>query len=459
MQNENSFEDEYDDNANKIELKNRDFSGNLAKAKEFIKRNKPISFLECSFDNANFSDMVFKNEIEFKDCIFYKSADFSNTTFNKDASFENSTFNGYSQFKNSKFKKNLNFKNVFFDRIFDFRESRQNNPEYHGKNLQRPTKMIFDKATFKGIAYFSGRAFAEETSFIHTNFLNSFYFDDATIGNKSNLNEINMDGYENIQNIETCIDHLKNLSKNAGILSLVKKLEKIEEEISNYFINSHNINYNYIEANDETKYLSRTDTARIIDSTYKSMETWAGANSKELPYIDLGKRKGYKLADIKRYMQKNPPHMKLTNDTLIKEVMEIAIPYDKIVSSNQTKNILDAIKLMSENGFTHLPVVKDDILLGVFSEYTFMKQMAQNWIDNKMASNTNLEEFRTYIDISENSEIFLFVKANHPIWKAKQMFLNSLNKEKRLGAIFITNNGKQDGKLLGMLTSWDIAGI
>jgi hypothetical protein len=38
------------------------------------------------------------------------------------------------------------------------------------------------------------------------------------------------------------------------------------------------------------------------------------------------------------------------------------------------------------------------------------------------------------------------------------LFQENLEKKKRLGAVFVTANGKEDEAMLGLITAWDVAG-
>ena len=60
---------------------------------------------------------------------------------------------------------------------------------------------------------------------------------------------------------------------------------------------------------------------------------------------------------------------------------------------------------------------------------------------------------------NRNNEYFEFVSANTNAFLIKKWFTEAVKNRKRLGAVFVTTNGQQDGKLLGIITAWDLPRI
>lgn len=69
---------------------------------------------------------------------------------------------------------------------------------------------------------------------------------------------------------------------------------------------------------------------------------------------------------------------------------------------------------------------------------------------------TKVEDLLSSIEYVNN---FKFIKRGETIYHAYDMFMDSINKNKRnLDAIFITENGSAREKILGMITIDDFAG-
>ena len=117
------------------------------------------------------------------------------------------------------------------------------------------------------------------------------------------------------------------------------------------------------------------------------------------------------------------------------------------------------MKKMKENSYSNIPVIKNDTMVGVFSESTIFDFILDKEIllldeCNKIA------DFENYISFnSHNSEYFEFAPRNASIFEIHKRFQFGVRKNERLGAVFITENGKETEGLLGMVTPWDLLEI
>ena len=76
-----------------------------------------------------------------------------------------------------------------------------------------------------------------------------------------------------------------------------------------------------------------------------------------------------------------------------------------------------------------------------------------------MSDDMLIDNFRELLppDRHEN-ERFLFMTKDATIFKVRNEFEKRSQRSKRLAAVFITDNGSIGGRILGMLTPWDIIG-
>lgn len=156
---------------------------------------------------------------------------------------------------------------------------------------------------------------------------------------------------------------------------------------------------------------------------------------------------------VKRYEEiknkvMNPP----------KALDTIAIKRDNIFTASLNSKALEIMEQMNKNIFTHVPIVDNDILVGVFSENTVFSYIVKNQevlIDSEML----IKEFAEYIPINNHgSESFKFVSRETLVIDIEGIFQEGIKDNKRISAVFITENGNENEKLLGMLTAWDVAG-
>ena len=72
---------------------------------------------------------------------------------------------------------------------------------------------------------------------------------------------------------------------------------------------------------------------------------------------------------------------------------------------------------------------------------------------------TRISEFKDFLPVDNHqSEFFKFVPKSALLIEIQELYEDELKSNLRLGAVFITNSGNQNEKLLGLITAWDIAG-
>ena len=121
-------------------------------------------------------------------------------------------------------------------------------------------------------------------------------------------------------------------------------------------------------------------------------------------------------------------------------------------------NIDSTIKDMIEKVYTHIPIIENNILIGVFSESTLLDiiNSDKGIIVDK---NTKFKEIEEFLKIENHTaEEFIFISRNKNIYDIEEIFKNYFSRKKRIGCIYITENGKSNEKILGMTTAWDILG-
>ena len=121
-------------------------------------------------------------------------------------------------------------------------------------------------------------------------------------------------------------------------------------------------------------------------------------------------------------------------------------------------SIYETIKIMSEKLYTHVPIFEGNNLVGVFSENTLLDIVRLNTgiiLDEK----TDFSTIREALKIENHSmESFIFISKKKNIYDVEDLFKNYFSRHKRIGCIFVTDNGKKGENILGMLTAWDVLG-
>ncbi len=146
---------------------------------------------------------------------------------------------------------------------------------------------------------------------------------------------------------------------------------------------------------------------------------------------------------------KNPPTIYNSN---------ICVKRQNMYCRNIDDTIEETIKVMIEKVYTHIPIFENDVLVGVFSENTLL-DIVNKETGILIGKDTTFRAFQDYLKIeNHSSEEFKFISRNKNIYDIEDIFKDYFTRNKRLGCVYITENGKENEKILGMLTAWDIFG-
>lgn len=118
-----------------------------------------------------------------------------------------------------------------------------------------------------------------------------------------------------------------------------------------------------------------------------------------------------------------------------------------------------AMTTMRENLYTHVPILQDGIVIGIFDENSVFNYWADEGIVS-IEEDLTFEDIKNYIRL-DNREIeeFLFFGSSSYIEKLEKEFGKAFKCGKRIGMLFITATGKTSERVQGIITPWDIIAI
>lgn len=138
-----------------------------------------------------------------------------------------------------------------------------------------------------------------------------------------------------------------------------------------------------------------------------------------------------------------------------KRAIDIAVPLASVYSAKPEDHIYKIMKDMNENVYTHVPILDNKRVIGVFSENTIFDYLAQDKIMdiNQMI----VHDFSQFTPLEKHSsEVFIFVSRDRRVFDVKQLFREKFDQGQRIGMVFVTHSGRPEEKLLGILTPWDM---
>ncbi len=137
-------------------------------------------------------------------------------------------------------------------------------------------------------------------------------------------------------------------------------------------------------------------------------------------------------------------------------LMRVAIRAGQIFAPAPSDSVMAAVKVMQRNDYSYIPIVDNHRIVGVFSTKTLMRMVAEN---NTIAFSESLKfsEITDYTRLREDSNAhYGFINPNTSLEDVSLKFQRSKSRRVRLDMLFITDNGRPDGILQGMVTPVDI---
>lgn len=142
------------------------------------------------------------------------------------------------------------------------------------------------------------------------------------------------------------------------------------------------------------------------------------------------------------------------------KVLDKCIRFEKICYATKDDLIYEYMLKMKKNVYTHIPILENKIVVGVFSENTLLGALTEEEIiyDKNETKFCDPLIFKHCTLENHVSEIFKFVSKDTYLEEVKEMFKRSFIDNKRLSLIFITEHGIETEKIIGIITPWDILG-
>ncbi len=147
---------------------------------------------------------------------------------------------------------------------------------------------------------------------------------------------------------------------------------------------------------------------------------------------------------------------KITNPAKASHVM---VGRKKVLAKTANDLVRPTMAAMLERKFSHVPILKDERVVGAFSESLLLSCMVESEAFSVDAA-MRFTDLERYLPLESHvSEVFRFVSRNTYASDIADMFDRADRSENRIGMLFVTENGKASERLLGIITAWDIAAM
>lgn len=134
--------------------------------------------------------------------------------------------------------------------------------------------------------------------------------------------------------------------------------------------------------------------------------------------------------------------------------LECATLFADLLKTTPSQKAQTVMKKMERQGFSHVPVIENGGCIGVFSVSSLFTYALLHGME-AVRDDMLISDFYEVTPIDRHStERFRFVGRDATINDVRQQFEHS--SKKRLAAVFVTDNGSQSGRILGMITATDL---
>ena len=217
------------------------------------------------------------------------------------------------------------------------------------------------------------------------------------------------------------------------------------------------------------KYLSKL----VNEPNYNSIPSLINKVKDKNPAVEEYANDLWELAELRNALVHNKKHEVLAEVTkraveLIKKIsskiehppLAIEVASKPVYVCQASDFLLNELKIMKDKVYTHVPVYDNGKFIGILSESSIFNWQCEVNEAHINLKNMKVGDIKDFLDIkNRNNEYFEFVSENTNAFLIKKWFTEAVKNRKRLGAVFVTTNGQQDGKLLGIITAWDLPRI
>lgn len=137
-------------------------------------------------------------------------------------------------------------------------------------------------------------------------------------------------------------------------------------------------------------------------------------------------------------------------------VEKVMIPMFKIKKCNIENTVGQVMDLMEKSGFSKIPVIDNNKLIGVFTEKTFYYYLAIE-PEKTVSREMKVGEFLSAIDLDgDPAPYFDFISRDADVFLALGRFRRDFKEKNKLEMLFVTETGAKQEKILGIITLRDL---
>ncbi|MCT4595697.1 MAG: CBS domain-containing protein [Anaeromicrobium sp.] len=137
-------------------------------------------------------------------------------------------------------------------------------------------------------------------------------------------------------------------------------------------------------------------------------------------------------------------------------VYDICTHRSKLLVASPKSIAIDVMQAMESLLISRVPIVENENVVGIFNGNVLIYYLA-NTKNYSISKDTTMDELMEFTKLDYNrKEQFDFADKNLNVYDAEKYFKKRNKDNHKLVALFITSDGTKQGRLLGLLTEWDL---
>lgn len=135
---------------------------------------------------------------------------------------------------------------------------------------------------------------------------------------------------------------------------------------------------------------------------------------------------------------------------------KVMIPISAIKKCSVDESVGQVMDLMDKSGFSKIPVIENNRLIGVFTEKAFYYYLAIE-PEKAISRKTLIGELINAIDLDgDPAPYFDFIKRNADVFMGLRRFRRDFQEKNKLEMLFVTETGAKHETVLGIITLKDL---
>jgi len=139
-----------------------------------------------------------------------------------------------------------------------------------------------------------------------------------------------------------------------------------------------------------------------------------------------------------------------------KRCRDVMVPIGRVMYCRPDDGVLETMQKMADSDVSKLPVLQNGRVCGVFSSRVLFNMLLKN-PGCEIKKDSRIRDLGDLISLTgPESTYYRFADENKLLSELGQMFDSAYENHIRIRMVFVTSDGSETGRLIGIVTPWEI---